>query len=89
MVKIERIGSGGATFVRDGKRQVLSLHQLITVEELRTVEAVGEVMYTIDETEIGYVKPAPAPAPAPEQTTAPAPVKPKTIVQPAPRKTAK
>lgn len=43
----------------------------MTIEEFRTLKVLsGELMYSIDENEVGTVQaPAPAPAPAPKTTT--------------------
>lgn len=66
MVKIEQLKNGAkATVMRDGRQVPIFLHQLITRQELETMEvSVGTVVYSIDELEI-LEKSAPAPAPAP------------------------
>lgn len=66
MVKIEHLKNGAkATIVRDGRKIPLFLHQLITRQELETMEVTaGTVVYSVDEMEI-LEKSAPAPAPAP------------------------
>lgn len=70
MVKIEQLKNGAkATVMRNGRQVPIFLHQLITRQELETMEvSVGTVVYSIDELEI-LEKSAPAPGPAP----APAP----------------
>ena len=70
MVKIEQLKNGAkATVMRDGRKVPIFLHQLITRQELESMEvSTGTVVYSVDELEI-LEKSAPAPAPVP----APAP----------------
>lgn len=72
MVKIEKLSAGAkAVFTRNGVEQPVVIHQLMTIEEFRTLKVLsGELMYSIDENEVGTVQaPVPAPAPAPKTTT--------------------
>lgn len=66
MVKIEQLKNGAkATVMRDGRKVPIFLHQLITRQELESMEvSTGTVVYSVDELEI-LEKSAPAPAPAP------------------------
>lgn len=94
MVKIEKIGAGAtATILRNGERLVVFEKQLISYEEADSMEVTGgEVVYSVNETEVITKSGNPAPAVAPaapepelaEATEAPAVV----IVKPA-AKTAK
>jgi hypothetical protein len=54
MIKIEKIYPGTeAHFLRNGVRQPVFLHQLLTMEEHRTLKiARGQLMYSIDEQEV-------------------------------------
>lgn len=97
MVKIEKIGAGAtATILRNGERLTVFEKQLITYAEADTMEVTGgEVIYSVNETEVitksGNSAPAVPQAPAepelPAATETAEKVKP-VIVQPA-AKTAK
>lgn len=65
MVKIEQLKNGAkATITRDGRTVPIFLHQLISRQELETMQVTaGTVVYSIDELEV-LEKSAPAPAPA-------------------------
>lgn len=54
MVKIEQLKDGAkATYVRDGIKKPIFLHQLITRDDLATMEVIqGTVVYSVDELEI-------------------------------------
>ena len=92
MVKIEKISAGAtATIIRNGERQAIFEKQLISYAEADTMEVSGgEVVYSVNETEVitksGDAAPAVPQAPAepelPAAEEAPAEVKP-VIVQPA------
>lgn len=76
MVKIEQIKDAKVFITRDGVRTQVFLHQLITRQELETLEVEGgSVVYSIDEQELvtkeaAKVRPVepPAPAPVPKRT---------------------
>ena len=82
MVKIEQLKNGAkASIIRDGKRIPLFLHQLISRQDLETMEVfAGTVVYSIDESEILEMS-----APAPKTVPTPAEV----AQQPPPRLSAK
>lgn len=54
MIKIEQLKDGAkATYTRDGVKKPLFLHQLITHQDLATLEVTqGTVVYSVDELEI-------------------------------------
>lgn len=75
MIKIEKLKDGAkATYTRDGVKKPVFLHQLITRQDLETLEVTqGTVVYSVDELEI---KEQSAPVmTAPAETPAEAPVK--------------
>lgn len=98
MVKIEKIAPGAAaTILRNGERQAVFEKQLITYEEADSLEVTGgEVVYSVNETEVitksGDAAPAVPQAPAepelPATEEVAEEVKP-VIVQPAARTKAK
>jgi len=67
MVKIETIKSGAsASIIRNGQRQQVFEKQLISYDELNTLEVTGgDVIYSIDETEVHTKSPKPAPVVSP------------------------
>lgn len=78
MIKIETLKNGAkATYLRDGMRKPIFLHQLITHEELATLEVTqGTVVYSIDELEVKeqsakITQPAPEISSPPAETPAP------------------
>ena len=86
MVKIEQLSPGTVVwFVRDGKRQRAFLHQLLTRDELTTLEVVGgTVVYSIDEQEVvsrsaDTTKSAEAVSEPTTATTAPTPAEPPVV----------
>jgi hypothetical protein len=54
MIKIEELKNGAkATYTRDGVKKPIFLHQLITRQDLETLEVTqGTVVYSVDELEI-------------------------------------
>lgn len=54
MIKIEKLKDGAkATYTRDGVKKPVFLHQLITRQDLETLEVTqGTVVYSVDELEI-------------------------------------
>lgn len=54
MIKIEKLKDGAkATYTRDGVKKPIFLHQLITHQDLTTLEVTqGTVVYSVDELEI-------------------------------------
>lgn len=54
MIKIEQLKDGAkATYTRDGVKKPIFLHQLITHQDLATMEVTqGTVVYSVDELEI-------------------------------------
>lgn len=70
MVKIEQLKNNAKiSIIRDGERRQVFLHQLITRQELETLEIEsGSVVYSVDESEIiekfAEIKPVAAPEPA-------------------------
>jgi hypothetical protein len=96
MIKIERSTATNPTIVRNGVRQPVTLQMTVTQAELDSLEAEsGEILYTVDETEVKTVVFQPK-QPTTASTTEPTPEAPavaaaapaKRIIQPA-RKTAK
>ena len=100
MIKIEKLNGGcKPTYMRNNKRQVLMLHQLISMSEFHTIEFdVGSITYSVDELEVGEllpkVKPVAKPVvepvvePVAEPQPEPAP-QPAPFIKPSLRKAAK
>lgn len=96
MIKIERITATKPTILRNGVRQPVILQMVLSPAELDSLEAEsGEILYTVDETEVKTVvfqpkQPTTAPAaePVTEAPAVAATTPAKRVVQPA-RKTAK
>lgn len=67
MIKIEKLKDGAqATYIRDGIKKPVFLHQLITHQELATLEVThGTVVYSVDELEIKEQSAPVTPAEAP------------------------
>lgn len=73
MVKIEQIKDAKVFVTRDGVRRQVFLHQLITKQELETLEVEGgSVVYSIDEQEL-VTKEAPKVVPVEPPAAPPAP----------------
>jgi len=72
MVKIESITPGAsASIIRNGNRQSVFSKQLVTYDEIQTLEVTGgDVVYSIDEQELVTKRGVPAPT-LPPATTKP------------------
>lgn len=80
MVKIESIPAGAsATIVRNGERQQVFEKQLISYAEAQTLEVTGgDIVYSIDETEVVTKSPNAAP-PVPQAAEPKVSAKAKTV----------
>jgi len=78
MIKIEYLKNNAkATYTRDGVKRPIFLHQLITHQDLSTLEVTqGTVVYSVDELEI-------------KEQSAPEPVKPVVAEEPVKKLSAK
>lgn len=78
MIKIEQLKNDAkATYTRDGVKKPIFLHQLITHQDLATMEVTqGTVVYSVDEMEI-------------KEQSAPQPVQPVVVEEPVKKLSAK